>query len=107
MFLRTNGQATEFWGAGIDVLDLFISEEGIFSALLHLDTRKATGPDDILNAFIYRYAEWSAKYLHIVLTKAYKKQVPEDWEIALSIKWVISSLFLTTEQYPCCALQVK
>lgn len=43
--------------------DLEITETGIFNLLLNLDEKKSSGPDNIPNAFLKRYAEWSSKFL--------------------------------------------
>lgn len=43
-----------------------VSEQGILSLLLNLDTKKAPGPDKVSNCFLKRYAEWVAKYSVII-----------------------------------------
>lgn len=47
-----------------------ITESGILNLLLDLDTKKATGPDNIPNIFLVRYAELTAKYLCILFNRS-------------------------------------
>lgn len=65
----------------VDQLD--IADAGIFNLLLKLDTKKSSGPDDILNSFLKRYAEWCSKYLGLIFRKSLTtSQLPNDWKIA-------------------------
>lgn len=60
-----------------------ITEQGIFHLLLQLDTKKASGPDNIPNLFLNRYAEWMAKYLCIIFDKSLATcTIPDDWKKA-------------------------
>lgn len=43
-----------------------ISEEGFLAAICNLIISKSCGPDNIPNLFLLRYAEWSAKFLHLI-----------------------------------------
>lgn len=65
------------------VQDFEFSEAGIFDLLLQLDTKKATGPDDIPNIFLRRYAEWISKFLVIIFNKSFcTGVVPSQWKLA-------------------------
>lgn len=56
-----------------------ISEQGIFSLLLGIDTKKSNGPDNIPNEFLKRYAE----YLFLIFTASLREHVvPSDWLVA-------------------------
>uniref|UniRef100_A0A131YG22 RNA-directed DNA polymerase from mobile element jockey n=1 Tax=Rhipicephalus appendiculatus TaxID=34631 RepID=A0A131YG22_RHIAP len=62
---------------------LSITEAGILNLLLKLDSRKSSGPDDISNAFLRRYAEWMATYLLIIFNKSLSSgTLPGDWKTA-------------------------
>lgn len=52
----------------IDKLD--ITDAGIFNLLLQLDPKKGSGPDDIPNTFLKRYAECCSKYLGLIFRKS-------------------------------------
>lgn len=83
VFLRMGDTPPEFHGNNLELPDLIISEEGVFSALLHLDTKKSAGPDEIPNAFFCRYAEWCSKYLVIIFRESLLQgEVPEEWKKA-------------------------
>lgn len=45
---------------------LLFDQEGVFSRLLNLDAKKASGPDKIPTAFLKRYAEWVSFFLVII-----------------------------------------
>lgn len=63
--------------------DIAVSEEGVFASLLSLDTKKSSGPDDIPNEFLMRYAEWCSKYLYCLFEKSLREgSVPDDWKCA-------------------------
>lgn len=63
--------------------NLTIAEEGIFSMLLKLNVKKSSGPDNIPNSFLQRYAEWVSKYLHVLFTKSLNDgALPDDWVTA-------------------------
>lgn len=63
--------------------ELSITEAGILSLLLSLDTKTSSGPDNIPNAFLRRYAEWVSRYLLLIFTKSLKTcEVPQEWKIA-------------------------
>lgn len=66
---------------GISPID--VVDEGIFSLLLDLDPKKSSGPDDIPNPFLKRYAEWCSKYLGMVFRKSLAvAKLPDDWKKA-------------------------
>lgn len=66
--------------------DIVASKQGIFNVLVNLDIRKSSGPDNIPNAFLKRYAEWMSKYLHVLFTKSMREgQAPDDYRISRSI----------------------
>lgn len=63
--------------------DVCITEEGVLSLLLNLDVKKSQGADEIPNAFLVRYAEWSAKYLCLIFNKSLASgELPADWKCA-------------------------
>lgn len=63
--------------------DIVITEEGILSLVLNVDTKKSAGPDGIPNEFLRRYAEWVSKYLLIIFSASLEQHsVPQDWLIA-------------------------
>lgn len=65
---------------------LKFSEEGIFSLLLKIDTKKSGGPDNIPNAFLKRYAEWVSKYLLVIFETSLSQYcVPNDWHCSRGI----------------------
>lgn len=65
----------------IDKLD--ITDAGIFNLLLKLDPKKGSGPDDIPNTFLKRYAEWCSRYLGLIFRKSLStSQLPQEWKIA-------------------------
>lgn len=59
VFTQDNGSApkTSHLEEILSIDDIFISEEGVLSLLLKLDTKKSPGIVEILNAFFVRYAE--------------------------------------------------
>lgn len=60
--------------------DVVISEEGILSILLEMDTKKSIGPDCIPSEFLKRYAEWVAKYLSVIFKASLEQNtLPSDW----------------------------
>lgn len=51
--------------------------------LTNLDAKKSSGVDEIPNAFLLRYAEWSAKYLSLIFNKSLAPgELPGDWKCA-------------------------
>lgn len=60
--------------------DLVVSESGILNLLLNINVKKASGPDDISNAFLKRYAEWVSRYLFIIFQASLQQsKLPADW----------------------------
>lgn len=58
-----------------------ISESGVLSLLLNLDTKKSPGIDCIPNAFLVRYAEWCSMYLCIIFKASLSRaELPHDWK---------------------------
>lgn len=65
------------------VSDPLINEEGVLNLLLHIDIKKSAGPDGIPNEFLYRYAQWVAKYLTIIFqTSINQASFPVAWKEA-------------------------
>lgn len=63
------------------ISDIFVSEEGVLSLLLKLDTKKTPGIDGIPNTFLVRYAEWCSKYLCLIFKKSLSEaQLPTEWK---------------------------
>lgn len=63
--------------------DLGFSREGIFDLLLKIKTKKASGPDGLPNAFLYRYAEVISEYLYIIFNASVDEaSLPMDWMLA-------------------------
>lgn len=66
-------------GQGGSLPSLSITAPGIVS----LDEKKSSGPDDIPNSFLKRYAEPISRYLQIIFTKSIRDgRLPADWKIA-------------------------
>lgn len=64
----------------IPMEELIVNEEGILSLLQKLDQKKSTGPDQITNSFLSRYANWTSKYLFKIYTLSLQtSQIPDDW----------------------------
>lgn len=87
VFTADNGllQRDQFRPSGVDTpLDTpFISQAGVLSLLLNLDEKKSTGPDDIPNAFLKRYAEPVSKFLQLIYLKSLRVgHLPADWKLA-------------------------
>ena len=62
---------------------LVITDAGVLNLLLHPDTKKACGPDNIPNQFFKRYAQWCSTYLGCIFRKSLStSKLPEDWKIA-------------------------
>lgn len=62
---------------------LEVTDTGILNLLLNLDPKKSSGPDDIPNEFLKRYAEWCSKFLGLIFRKSLtSSQLPDDWKIA-------------------------
>lgn len=69
--------------ARIPIEPLVISDTGILNLLLNLDTKKASGHDDIANEFLFRYAELCSKYLGIIYRKSIETaKLPSEWKVA-------------------------
>lgn len=70
-------------GRGGSLLSLSITAPGIVSLLLQLHEKKSSGPYDIPNSFLKRYAELISRYLHLIFTKSIRDgRLPVDWKIA-------------------------
>lgn len=83
VFTKDNNLLPDFSLSLPPVPDIVISETGILNLLLNIDIKKSCGPDDIPNEFLKRYAEWMAKYLHVLFSKSLQEgEVPLDWKIA-------------------------
>lgn len=83
VFTRDNSILPSYDVALPPIPDIEITESGVFNMLLNLDIRKSSGPDDIPNCFLKRYAEWVSKYLKVLFMKSLEfGQVPGDWKTA-------------------------
>lgn len=84
VFTKDNGHTPQLLSPNKDTINpINITDEGICSLLLELDPKKASGPDNIQNAFLRRYAEWCSKYLGLVFRKSFSlSQLPQDWKKA-------------------------
>lgn len=83
VFVESNITADSSTG-GTDSLrsmpDITITEQGVFSLLLNIDSKKSPGPDNIPNEFLKRYAECISKYLTIIFRVSLEQHsVPRDW----------------------------
>lgn len=67
--------------AGAD--DLVVSREGVTAMLLKLDAKKPSGPDDIPNSFLRRYAEQLSPFLTDIFNLSLATgEIPHDWRKA-------------------------
>lgn len=83
VFTINDGGSPEYRGSAMGVPDVQVSQEGIFEALLNLNTKKSSGPDNIPNAFLKRYAEWCSKFLFVIFSNVLEQAiVPDQWKIA-------------------------
>lgn len=84
IFTEDDGTLPQTRPSELKPLDqLIITEAGILNLLLKLDSKKSSGPDNISNAFLRRYAEWMAKYLLIIFNKSLSSgTLPNDWKTA-------------------------
>lgn len=60
--------------------EVIITEAGVLVLLPNLDTKKCCGPDNILNTYLRRYAEWISKYLCLVFNKSLSQTSPNEVE---------------------------
>lgn len=62
---------------------LVVTDSGVVNLLLNLDTKKSSGPDNIPNMFLYRYAEMLAPYLCIIYNYSLSTcTIPNEWKLA-------------------------
>lgn len=60
-----------------------LSQEGIFTAILNLNKKKAIGPDNIPNEFLLRYAECCSRFLYLLFNKSLTEgHIPREWKCA-------------------------
>lgn len=60
--------------------ELVLSESGIFNLLLNINDKKASGADNIPNAFLRRYAGWVSRYFYLIFQASLlQSKLPEDW----------------------------
>lgn len=83
VFTQDNGTLPVFNTSLPPMSNVIVTESGIFNLLLRLDVKKSSGPDDIPNSFLNRYAEWVSKYLHVIFSKSLQEgEIPRDWGTA-------------------------
>lgn len=64
------------------IIDVVVTEEGIFHLLNNVDPKKCPGADAIHNEFLRRYAEWISKYLFIIFKVSLRYGVlPMQWKV--------------------------
>lgn len=85
VFTHDNGILPEFSTSPLQrpIDDVVISEEGVLNLLLNINTRKTPGPDGIPNEFLYRYAEWAARFLTKIFQSSLRSgSFPLAWKQA-------------------------
>lgn len=83
VFTRDDGILPNFYvPCGIPAItDVTVNQQGLFNLLLNLDAKKSSGPDEIPNIFLKRYAEWCSHYLVIIFNLTLDKgTIPRDWK---------------------------
>ncbi|KAM7290185.1 uncharacterized protein ISCGN_026849, partial [Ixodes scapularis] len=83
VFTRDDGILPNFYvPCGIPAItDVTVNQQGLFNLLLNLDAKKSSGPDEIPNIFLKRYAEWCSHYLVIIFKLTLDKgTIPRDWK---------------------------
>lgn len=79
----SNDQGDEFYMEAHSEQIELVSFEGVFEMLLRLDPKCTTGPDEIPNAFLRRYAESLARFLTVIFRESFRTSVlPHDWLMA-------------------------
>lgn len=112
VFLRGDGRSTDFRSISFPVPDLTISEQGIFSALLHLNTKKNHLDRTIFQTRFFPgtrngVRNSSLSFTVPVCVKATSPVIGNWQRLFLCTNLVLSSTLLTTGQFVCCVLQVK
>lgn len=80
--------------------ELVLSESGIFNLILNINDKKASGPDDIPNAFLRRYAEWVSRYLFVIFQASLRQsKLPADWLCGKIVPIHKSGNKMATENY--------
>lgn len=83
VFTTDNGFLPSVVSTGSSIDPLIISDSGILNLLLGLDAKKSSGPDNVPNEFLKRYAEWCSRYLGIIYRFSLSTaRVPNDWRKA-------------------------
>lgn len=60
-----------------------LSQEGIFTAILNLNKKKAIDPDNIPSEFLLRYAECCSRFLYLLFNKSLTEgHIPREWKCA-------------------------
>lgn len=79
---------------------IIISQEGILSLLLKLDTKKSAGPDMLPNEFLRRYCEWVSQFLFRIFSVSLREgKVPRDWLMARVVPLLKSGDKLNVANY--------
>lgn len=83
---HVRGDSNLHYSCACPMEPLLFDQEGVFSRLLNLDAKKASGPDNIPTAFLKRYAEWVSFFLVIIFKKSLETHsIPQDWLCAIII----------------------
>lgn len=83
VYTSDNHQTPESGSPQHHIPHITFTKEGIFAALLNLNTKKSVGPDMIPNIFLRRYAESCSNYLLVLFNKSIELgQIPDDWKTA-------------------------
>ena len=84
VFTTDNGTIPPVLSLDSPIIDhLEVTDAGILNLLLDLDPKKSSGPDNIPNEFLKRYAEWCSKFLGLIFRNSLtSSQLPDYWKIA-------------------------
>lgn len=111
VFTINDGESPEYRERAIGVPDVQVTQEGIFEALLNLNTKKSSGPDNVPNAFLKRYAEWCSKFLFVIFNNVLEQAiVPDQWKTAKVIpihEAVTGFKCVTIDQFLCFVLAAR
>lgn len=67
--------------------DINITDDGIRNLLFKIDLKEASGPDNIPNGFLKRYAGWCSRYPSLIFRKSLLlSKLPDDWILAKIIR---------------------
>lgn len=82
VFTRTSASAQNktVLDSALSMSELVITHDGILNLLLQIDVKKRSGPDDLSNAFLRRYAEQITPFLHAIFVSSLQTAtLPTDW----------------------------